>query len=130
VPRAERPFLADALDDLLAEPRVALDDVAPPRMCVAVLLHPPLVQAVVLDRQQACLVRPVLEDAALAEQARHRLARVVADAGADRDPVAAVDGRDRVQLDAREAAYGVDHVVRGSAPRARCVALPPDDVPA
>ena len=59
-----------------------------------------------LDREQAGLVRPVLEDPARGEQARDGLPRVVADAACERDPVAPLDGRDRIELDARERANG------------------------
>ena len=56
----------------------------------------------VLDRQQARLVGPVLEHAALPEQPADGARPVGADAGCQRDAVTAFDGRDRVELDARE----------------------------
>ena len=49
-------------------------------------------------------MRPVLEDPALGEQARDGVARVVAGSACERDPVAPLHGRDRVELDARERA--------------------------
>jgi len=81
----------------------------------------------ILDRQQACLVRPVLEDPPGCEQARDGVARVRADAGAEREPVAAVDRRDRVELDGGEAADRLLDVRLTSAPEARRVALADDD---
>ena len=68
----------------------------------------------VVGRQEACLVGPVLDQAAAPEQARDRVARIRADARADRDPVAPLHGRDGVELHAREAANdGLD--LRGDA---------------
>ena len=46
---------------------------------------------------------PVLEDPAAAEQARDDALVEAADARRERDPVRAVDGRDRVELDRAEA---------------------------
>ena len=73
---------------------------------------------------------PVLEDLPLAEQARHRRARIVADPRAEHDAVAALDGRDRVELDAREAPDGLEHLAGGAFPAPRRVALVRDDVAA
>ena len=76
-----------------------------------------------LDREQACLVRPVLEHAARAQQLRHRPRRVAADAREQRQPVAALDGRDRVELHGAQPADRLRHVVRPARPRYR-VAYP------
>ena len=73
---------------------------------------------------------PVLEDPAAREQPRHGLRGVVADAARERDPVAALDGRDRVELHAREPAdRGLD-VRRGRAPVAPREPLRRDREPA
>jgi hypothetical protein len=47
---------------------------------------------------------PVLEDATLAEKPRHGFPRIRTDARAERDPMASLDGGDRVELNAREGA--------------------------
>ena len=68
-------------------------------------------------------MRPVLEDAPLAEQARDRLARIRAHSGPERDAVAALDGGDRVELDARERTDRLLDLAACSGARACCVAL-------
>ena len=66
----------------------------------------------VLDRHEARLVGPVLEQPAPREQARHGARRERADARAEREPVRAVDGRDRVELHAREPPDRLLHLAR------------------
>ena len=80
-----------------------------------------------LDRQQRRLVRPVLEDPSVGEEARDGLRREGADARADREPVRAIDGRDRVELHRRQPANRVLHVALGRAAESGCEALAPDD---
>src|SRR6188474_1048822 len=57
-----------------------------------------------LDRDEARLVCPVLEDPTFSEEPRDGLARIRADARAERDPVTPLDGGDRVELHARQSA--------------------------
>ena len=64
--------------------------------------HPPLEERVVLDRQQAGLVCPVLEDSPRGEQARDDLLLEAAYACCERDAVRPVDGRDRIELNGAE----------------------------
>ena len=72
---------------------------------------------------------PVLEDAARGEQVRDGLARVVADPADESDPVAPLDGRDRVELDARERADRRLDLAACRAPGAAGVALRRDGKP-
>ena len=100
-----------------------------PHQCAILQLHhPPLEQRVVLDRQQARLVRPVLEAAALAEQPRDVGLVVRADPRRERDPVRAIDRRDRVELHRLQPADRGRDVVGAGAAEARRVALVRDDV--
>jgi hypothetical protein len=97
---------------------------------VAQLVHPPLEQRVVLDRDEAGLVCPVLEDPSRLQQARDRRLLVRPDTRDEREAVRAVDGRDRVELnDAEPRDLGGD-VVGARAPEARRVTLMRDDVAA
>jgi hypothetical protein len=92
--------------------------------------HPSLEQRIVVDRQQAGLVRPVLEDLAAPEERRDARLVVRADSRRERQAVRAVDGCDRVELDGLEAAdLGRDVALR-RAPKARGEALVRDDVAA
>ena len=68
-------------------------------------------------------MRPVLEDPAGAEQLRDRRGRVGADPGREREPVAPVDGGDRVELDAREACDRILDLRCAAAPKPAGVAL-------
>ena len=105
LPGRERAVLADPSEDLVArgaDSRLDVVDVAVP--VAAAVLHRTAEERPRLDREQARLVRPVLEDPAVAEQLRDGFPRVVADAARERDPVAALDRRDRVELDARQPA--------------------------
>ena len=128
VARAERPFLADAgqhgLDEvgMLAQRAV----VGAP---VAAALHDGPEVGPELDRQQRRLVRPVLEDPPLTEQPRDRVARVGADAHAERQPVRAVDRRDRVELHRRQPADRRLDVCLVAAPKPHREPLASDDEP-
>src|SRR5262249_14769252 len=102
---------------------------AAPPVVVAQSQHAALEERVVLDREQARLVGPVLEDATAGEQARDVRLGVGADARGERDPVRAVDGGDRVQLDGAELSDLAGDVVGGGAAEAAGVSLPGDDVP-
>ena len=121
--RAERAALADLAQHLLGQLGLALEDVAAPRMRLGEVHHAPAVHRVVLDRDEARFVRPVLEDAPVAHQLRDGSLGIGADARAEREPVAAVDGRDRVELDAAEALHRREHFGGRAAAGARRVAL-------
>ena len=71
----------------------------------AAVLHRGHEERPVLCREKTRLVRPVFEQAAVREQPVDCAARIRACARRDRDPVAALDGRDRIELDAREPAH-------------------------
>src|SRR5439155_20419613 len=97
---------------------------------VAQVEHATLEERIVLDREQAGLVRPVLEDAALAQECRDVRLVVGADARGKREPVRAVDGRDRVELHGLETP-DLRRDVRGlRAAEAPRIALVGDDVAA
>ena len=67
-------------------------------------------------------MRPAFDDPALAHERRDGVPRIEADAAPDRDPVAPLDGRDRVELDAhRPPDRGLD-VVGVGAPETRRIA--------
>jgi hypothetical protein len=110
VARAESPAGADLLEHVLRNLGMVAQRafVASP---VAAPAHPPAKEREVLDRQQAGLVRPVLEHAPLTEQPGHRALRVDADARGKHDSVTALDRGDRVELHTRQAADGTLHVV-------------------
>ena len=102
VPRAERALGPDALEHGLDKLAVlAHRDVMTPPMAAA--LHHSAKVRPQLDRQQRRLVRPVLEDPPLAKQALDRPVRDGSDARRQRQPVRAIDGRDRVELHRRQA---------------------------
>ena len=101
LPRRHRAALADHRAHLLRQLRVLGEHVAAPGV---VGRHPRAVERPVLDRKEARLVRPELEHATLCEEPGDGLARVGADPRAEDDPVAPLDGRDRVDLHARELA--------------------------
>ena len=82
-----------------------------------------------LDRKQRRLVRPVLEDPPLAEQLRDRVARVGADPRAERQPVRAIDCRDRVELHRGQPADRRLDVGRVAAPEPPGETLTCDDEP-
>jgi hypothetical protein len=83
-----------------------------------------------LDREQGGFVRPVFEDAPGSEEPRHVLRVEKADAGREREPVRAVDGRDRVQLYGGQAADRRLDVRLVGAPVTAAEALGADDRPA
>jgi len=113
LPRRHGAALADRRAHLLGEVGVLGEHVPAPRV---VLRHPGPVERPLLDRKEAGLVCPELEDATFAEQPRDRLARIHADARPEDDAVAPLDRRDRVDLDAREPADRVLDLARRSLP--------------
>ena len=113
------PRSAISPQHLLGQLRLPLEHVAAPRMRLGEVPHPPAVHRVVLDRHEARFVRPVLEDLPVAHQLRHGRLGIGADARAERDAVAALDGRDRVELDAAEALHGCEHLGGRAFARAR-----------
>jgi hypothetical protein len=123
VARAERAALTDLAQYLVGQLGLALEDVAAPRMRLGEARHPPAVHRIVLDRNETRFVRPVLEDAAGLHQLRHGRFRIGADSRAERDSVASVDRRDRVELDAAEALHGREHLGGSAAAGAGRVAL-------
>ena len=100
---------------------------APPPVPVGQLDHAPLVQRVVLDREQAGLVGPVLEQDAPAQELRHGLLPVGADARHQRQAMGPVDGRDRVELNRAQAPNGIEQVGGAGATEASGVSLVGDD---
>jgi hypothetical protein len=126
VARAERAFGADALEHRLDEVGVVAEGAVVRAPVAAALHHRPEVRPQ-LDRQQRRLVRPVLEDAPLAEELRHLFRIERADPRRQLEPVRAVDGRDRVELHRGEAAdRGLD-VGRARPPVPPGESLRPDD---
>ncbi len=125
-PRRQRSALADRVEHVTL--RLAVLALPAPPVCVREVHHAPLEERVVLDGQQACLVRPVLEDPALAEQPRDRAARVEAEPRRQRQPVRAVDRRDRVELHGRESTDLGGDVRPSRRPRPCRVAVVRDDV--
>ena len=121
--RRQRSLGADAREHLALD-RAHLGGARPaPPVVLGQVRHAALEQRVVLDRQQAGLVRPVLEDRALGEQARDRPLVEGADAARERQPVGAVDRRDRVELDGAEVADRVEQLGAPGAAGAAGVAL-------
>jgi hypothetical protein len=74
-------------------------------------------------------VGPVLEDSPGSQELEDGLLRVAADAGGEREPMRAVDGRDRVELDRAQAADGRLDLAGLRAPIPRGEALRGDDQP-
>ena len=128
VARAERSFGADALEDRLDEVRMVAERTVV-RAPVAAALHDEPEVRPQLDREQARLVGPVLEDPSFAEQRRHDGLRERADARRQREVVRAVDGR--------RSSRAALPTAGGSRPRPRllrragtgCESLPADDQP-
>ena len=129
VARGEGAALADRLQNLLGQARVACADVATPRVMRAELLPHPAEERPVVGGQETRLVRPVFDDVILPEQLRNGSGGVDADTCRDGHAVASLDGRDRVELDARRTGNsGLDLVCAGST-GSRSVALGGDDEP-
>ncbi len=124
--RRQRAALADRLEDVCLG--LGILSLAAPPVPVPELLHAALEERIVLDRQHARLVGPVLEDPSGRQEPCHGPDGIAAEPRAERQPVGAVDGRDRVELHAAEARDRRGHVGRPSRPRARGVALVRDDV--
>ena len=117
------------LQNLLGQARVACADVATPRVMRAELLPHPAEERPVVGGQETRLVRPVFDDVTLPEQLRNGSGGVDADTCRDGHAVASLDGRDRVELDARRTGNsGLDLVCAGST-GSRSVALGGDDEP-
>ena len=109
----EGASIPDRVAHLLGECGVSAEHVAAPGM---VLPHRRAEERPILDREEARLVRPVLENTPARKQARHRLARVRADARAEDDPMASLDRGDRVELDAGERADRLLDLPRAPSP--------------
>src|SRR5581483_456070 len=116
-------LVANAADDDVDEVGV-LAQRAFVRAPVAGPVHRPPEVRPELDRQQARLVRPVLEQPPAAEQPRHDRLVERTDARAERQPVGTVDRRDRVELHRRQPAHRGLDVVDPRAPEARRESLP------
>src|SRR5262249_28780994 len=126
----QRTLLADARQHALLDLPPFHGSLAPPPVVVAEREHPPLEEPVVVDRQQARLVRPVFEDAAVAEERRDVGLVVGTEPGREREPVGAIDGRDRVELHGLQPRDLGRDVRCARAPEAAGVALVRDDVAA
>ena len=115
VTRRDLASLTRRRDDLVGELRVLAEDALVPAVEAAVL-HRVAIVRVVAHRQQARLVSPVLEHATRAQQAIVGELGELAAAACEHEPVRAIDGRDRVDLDAAETLDRLDQLVhrRGS----------------
>src|SRR5205814_4213924 len=82
-----------------------------------------------LDWEEARLVRPVLEDAAGGEQALQLRLVIGADPARQREPVGAVDRRDRVELDGAQPTDSLFDLIGLRPAEARRVRLRGDDEP-
>jgi hypothetical protein len=112
--RARRSGCADMLEqalDLLAVFRVPFGGVFPAHP--ARVQHAVAQQAVVLDRHEAGLVRPVFEQIALGQMLVQPLRRVGAEAAEQNEIRAARHHVDRIDLQLRHAANRVEHVGLG-----------------
>ena len=98
-------------------------------MVDAALAHASPHERPILRGDQARLVRPVLEESPNLEQPRHGAGRDGADSASKHKQVAPLDGGDRVELDAGEAAHAGFDVSLAGAPESCGEALPGDDVP-
>ena len=98
--RGQRAALADRVEHVLL--RLAVLALAAPPVRIREMHHAPLEERVVLDGHETCLVRPVLEDPALAEQPRDGAGLVPAEPRGEREPVSAIDRRDGVELHGRQ----------------------------
>jgi hypothetical protein len=96
---------------------------------LAEVLHPALEERVVLDRDEASLVRPVLEDPAAPEQAGDGRLRVGAYPRGQRQPVGTVDRRDRIELHGAEPADRRLDVGGSASPEPRRIALVGNEIP-
>ena len=124
MPRAQGAAGGDLLEDVLAQVRVRpVDGPVPP---AAPHLHRRPEEPPVLRGQEARFVGPVLDQPAPPEQPRDGRGRICADAPAEGDPVAPLDGRDGVELHAREPPHGGVHLGGRASPAARGVALRDD----
>ncbi len=125
----KRTFVAESRQYLTLDGPAFLCPLPSPPVVIGELDHPALEERVVLDREQAGLVRPVLEDASATEEPRDEALVETADPGRERDPVGAVDGRDRVELNHAEARDLRRDLAGRRPPLPRGVALVRDDVP-
>ena len=118
-------MIADLGEDLVCEVRMRLLDGAVP--AAPAVAHRADEERPILDGQEAGLVRPVLEDSALLEEPRDHSLAIDADARGQRDPMAALDGRDRVELDAGDPVDRLLDLACRRRPPARGVALRVDN---
>ena len=129
---ADRSFLSDVSHDVLQRVRVGLH---PHPRLVRSVEHQPPVEAVVLDRNEARRVRPVLEDGSLGQKLVQPDGIVRADPAPQHQVGAARDDGDGVDLQHPHPPDGLEHVVPGArnaaagsptpAPRATsCAPLP------
>ena len=126
VPGAERALGADPLEHRLDEVAVLAQGAVVGAPVTRARHHGAEVRPQ-LDREQARLVGPVLEDPPLAQQAVHRVAGNHADPRRQRQAVRAIDGRDRVELNCRQPANRRLDLGARRAPEPRGESLPGDD---